>query len=137
MTDRRARIAPWVGPDLIRIKPARPGYAHHPDCEPRKSGMKIAFIVYNEHYNTRVMELLEASGIDYYTRWEQAVGKGHGTEPHLGRGSYASKNSVLMIAFQEETPLDALVQAITHANAGIGRPDDRIRLFQLPLERML
>lgn len=99
--------------------------------------MKIAFVVYNEHFNSQVMELLEAAGIDYYTRWEQAVGKGHGTEPHLGRGSYASTNSVLMIAFQEEAPLESLIQAITKANAGIGRPDDRIRLFQLPLERVV
>jgi hypothetical protein len=99
--------------------------------------MKIAFIVYNEHFTSRVMELLEAAGIDYYTRWEQAVGKGHGTEPHLGRGSYASRNSVLMIAFPEEAPLEALVQAIISANAGMNRPDDRIRLFQLPLERMV
>ena len=99
--------------------------------------MKIAFIVYNGLFTSRVMELLEAAGIDYYTRWEQALGKGHGTEPHLGRGSYASTNSVLMIAFQEDAPLEALVQAIGAANAGMGRPDDRIRLFQLPLERMV
>ena len=99
--------------------------------------MKIAFIVYNEHYNARVMELLSAAGIDYYTRWEQAVGKGHGTEPHLGHGSYASTNSVLMIAFPDEAPLEALVHEITRANAAINRPDDRIRLFQLPLERMV
>jgi hypothetical protein len=99
--------------------------------------MKIAFIVCNQHFNERVMELLAAAGIDYYTRWDEAVGKGRGTEPHLGRGSYASMNSVLMIAFQEVAPLEALVQAITKENAGITRPDDRIRLFQVPLERMV
>jgi hypothetical protein len=126
-----------AGPVLIRIKPAAAGYAHHQAGNTQRATMKIAFIVYNEHFNSRVMELLAAAGIDYYTRWEQAVGKGHGTEPHLGRGSYASTNSVLMIAFQEEAPLEALVQAIGAANASMGRPDDRIRLFQLPLERMV
>ncbi|MBI3057548.1 MAG: transcriptional regulator, partial [Betaproteobacteria bacterium] len=45
--------------------------------------MKIAFVVHNELFTARVMELLAASGIDYYTRWEQVLGKGHGTEPHL------------------------------------------------------
>ena len=99
--------------------------------------MKIAFIVHNEYFATRVMQLLHAVGIDYYTRWDQAIGKGHGTEPHLGRGSYASTNSVLMIAFQEEAPLEALIQAIVAANSEIRRPDDRIRLFQLPLDRMV
>lgn len=97
----------------------------------------MAFIVHTEHFTTRVMQLLDATGIDYYTRWDQVVGKGHGTEPHLGRGSYASTNCVLMIAFQDEAPLLALIQAITGANAEITRPADRIRLFQVPLERMV
>ena len=99
--------------------------------------MKIAFIVHNEHFAPRVMELLNAAGIDYFTRWDQAIGKGRGTEPHLGRGGYPSTNSVLMIAFQEEAPLAKLIQAITAANAETTRRDDRIRLFQVPLERMV
>jgi hypothetical protein len=99
--------------------------------------VKIAFIVHNEHFATRVMQLLHAVGIDYFTRWDQAIGKGHGTEPHLGRGGYPTTNSVLMVAFQEEAPLESLIQAISKANAEITRPDDRIRLFQLPLDRMV
>ena len=99
--------------------------------------MKIALVVHNEHFTPRVMQLLDAAGIDYYTRWDQATGKGHGTEPHLGRGGYPSTNSVLMVAFQEEAPLETLIQTITAANAEIKRPDDKIRLFQLPLERMV
>jgi len=99
--------------------------------------MKIAFVVHTEHYTARVMQLLDAAGIDYYTRWDQAMGKGHGTEPHLGRGSYSSTNSVMMIAFQDEAPLAALIREISAANAEIKRTADRIRLFQLPLERMV
>jgi hypothetical protein len=99
--------------------------------------MKFAFIVYTEHYTSQVMELLRACGIDYYTRWDNAKGKGRGTEPHLGAGGFPSTNSVLMIAFQEEAPLEKLIEVITGANAEIKRPSDRIRLFQLPLERMV
>lgn len=99
--------------------------------------MKFAFLVHNEHFTGRVMELLDTAGIDYYTRWDRATGKGRGTDPHLGRGSFASTNAVLMIAFQEEAPLAKLIEAITAANAGIKRPNDRIRLFQLPLERVV
>lgn len=99
--------------------------------------MKIAFVVHSEHYTARVMLLLNAAGIDYYTRWDQATGKGHGTEPHLGRGSYSSTNAVMMVAFQDEAPLEALVRAITAANEEITRAADRIRLFQVPLERMV
>ena len=99
--------------------------------------MKIVFIVHSEYYTKRVMDLLDEAGIDYYTRWDHAQGKGHGTEPHLGRGSFASTNSVMMIAFREEAPLEALVQAIVAANSEIKRAADRIRLFQLPLDRMV
>jgi hypothetical protein len=99
--------------------------------------MKIVFVVHTEYYKTQVMQLLDAAGIDYYTRWDQATGKGHGTEPHLGRGAFASTNSVMMIAFQDEAPLEALIKAITAANTEIKRSADRIRLFQLPLDRMV
>ena len=99
--------------------------------------MKIAFVVHNEYYTARVMQLLSDAGIDYYTRWEHIKGKGHDTEPHLGSGGFGSMNAVLMIAFREETPLATLIDGITAANAEIKRSDDRIRLFQMPLERMV
>ena len=99
--------------------------------------MKIAFVVHNEFFTSRVMQLLGAAGIDYYTRWEQVKGKGHGTQPHLGAGGFPGTNSMLMIAFQDEAPLEALIQGISAANAEIKRPDDKIRLFQVPLERMV
>ena len=99
--------------------------------------MKCVFIVHTEHNTARVMQIFDAVGIDYYTRWDNATGKGHGTEPHLGRGSFASTNSVMMVAFQDEAPLEALVRSITAANSEIKRAADRIRLFQLPLERMV
>jgi hypothetical protein len=99
--------------------------------------MKIAFVVHTEHHAAKVFELLQASGIDYFTRWDQAIGKGHGTEPHLGRGTYASTNSVMMIAFPDEAPLERLIGKIGEANSEIKRAADRIRLFQLPLERMI
>lgn len=99
--------------------------------------MKMTFIVHNEYQTERVTSLLKTAQIDYYTRWERATGKGHGTEPHLGVGSYASTNAVLMIAFEDEAPLNALIESIQAANAQITRAPDRIRLFQLPLDRIV
>jgi hypothetical protein len=99
--------------------------------------MKLAFVVYTQFFTDQVMGLLTATGIDYYTRWENVVGKGRGTEPHIGTGTYASTNAVLMIGFEKEEPLEKLIAAIVTANAGITRPDDRIRLFQLPLDRIV
>jgi hypothetical protein len=99
--------------------------------------MKMAFVVYYEHVNAQVMDMLKSLGIDYYTRWDGVKGKGHGTEPHLGVGSYVSMNSALMIAFEDEAPLAALTEAIVAANARVHRSDERIRLFQVPLERIV
>ena len=99
--------------------------------------MKFAFVVHNSYYSPRVTELLKEAGIDYYTRWDEVKGKGHGTEPHLGEGGFQSTNSVLMIAFEEEAPLEALIRNILAANTLIKRADDKIRLFQLPLERIV
>lgn len=99
--------------------------------------MKLAFIVHNEYQTERVMQLLQTLQIDYYTRWDHTTGKGHGTEPHLGSGSYGSTNAVMMIAFEDETPLNALIDGIKSANTQIGRAADRIRLFQVPLDRIV
>lgn len=46
-------------------------------------------------------------------------------------------NSVTMIAFEEDASLEALIRGINAANREIRRADDHIRLFQLPLERIV
>ncbi len=97
----------------------------------------MTFIVYYEHLDAQVMDMLRTLGIDYYTRWENLKGKGHGTEPHIGEGTYQRMNVALMIAFEDEAPLAALVNAIAAANEKARRTDERIRLFQLPLERIV
>ena len=99
--------------------------------------MKITFLIHNDVFTGRIMELLERHGIDYYTRWEHVKGKGHGTEAHLGTRSFPSMNSVTMIAFESEAVLEELIQEIRAANAQVQRADDHIRLFQVPLERIL
>jgi hypothetical protein len=99
--------------------------------------MKLAFIVHTEYFTEQIMELLDATGIDYFTRWDKAIGKGHGTEPHLGTGGHSSTNCVLMIGFENDEPLERLVAGIQQANTVIKRTDDKIRLFQVPLERLI
>lgn len=99
--------------------------------------MKMAFVVYNDYVNPQMMDMLKRLNIDYYTHWQHVLGKGRGTEPHIGMGTYASTNAVLMIAFEDEAPLAALIAAITAANKVARRADECIRLFQLPLERLV
>jgi hypothetical protein len=99
--------------------------------------MKIAFTICNDVYTPRLMTALGKLGIDYYTRWDHATGKGHGTEPHLGTRSFPGFNSVLMIGFNEDAVLERLIDEIQEVNKDILRADDKIRLFQVPLERIV
>jgi len=99
--------------------------------------MKLAFLVCNDLFVSRLMDLLHATGIDYYTRWDNVKGKGRGTDPHLGKGSFGSTNAVLMIAFEDDKPLEKLIADIARVNAETARKDDYVRLFQLPLERIV
>ena len=99
--------------------------------------MKIAFLICNEVFSPRLLSVLGEVGIDYYTRWDKVTGKGHGTEPHLGTRSFPGNNSVLMIAFREEDSLERLIEGIAATNKEIQRADDKIRLFQVPLERIV
>ena len=99
--------------------------------------MKLAFIVCNDLLAADLLKMLRACEIDYYTCWGNAKGKGHGTEPHLGTGSFGSRNMVLMIAFENPAALDALIEKITAFNSAVRRRDDCMRLFQVPLERIV
>jgi hypothetical protein len=97
----------------------------------------MALVVCNSYFMDRVMKILQDNGIDYFTSWDNAKGKGHGTEPHLGSGAYSSTNSVTMIAFEDDAPLEALIRSVKGANQEIRRAADHIRLFQVPLERIV
>ena len=99
--------------------------------------VKMTFVVCNSYFIDRVMTILKANGIDCFTSWDKATGKGHGTEPHLGAGAYGSTNTVTLIAFEDDAPLEALIQGIQRENQEIRRAADQIRLFQLPLERIV
>lgn len=99
--------------------------------------MKMAFVVCNSFFNDRLMQILKLNDIDYFTSWDNVKGKGHGTEPHLGVAQYPSTNSVTMIAFEDDAPLEALIRSIKVANQEIQRNSDHIRLFQMPLEQIV
>jgi hypothetical protein len=101
------------------------------------AAVKLALVVCNSYFNDRLMKILKDNGIDYFTSWDKATGKGHGTEPHLGAGAYGSTNTVTMIAFEDDAPLEALIRGILAENQAIKRAADHIRLFQLPLDRIV
>jgi hypothetical protein len=101
--------------------------------------MKMVFVVCPEIYTpaSPLMELLSRLGIDFFTRWDHVKGKGHGTMAHLASPSFPAENSVLMIALQDDGRLPELIEGIVRLNERAARPDEQVRLFQLPLERCI
>jgi hypothetical protein len=99
--------------------------------------MKLTFLVYHDILDDRVSKALDELNIDYYTRWEDVKGKGHKTDAHLGNRPFPGYNFVRMIAFVDETILSQLIDKIGILNKLVERDDDKIRLFQVPLERVV
>lgn len=99
--------------------------------------MKLTFIVYHDILDDRVSKVLNELNIDYFTQWEDVKGKGHQTDAHLGNRPFPGFNFVRMIAFTGEDVLEKLVEKINDLNKLVEREDDKIRLFQVPLERIV
>lgn len=99
--------------------------------------MKLAFLIYHDILDDRVTEALKELEIDFYTQWEDVKGKGHQTDGHLGNRPFPGYNFVRMIAFTDETVLSKLIEKIESLNKLVERDDDKIRLFQVPLERIV
>ncbi|MCE1189116.1 MAG: hypothetical protein LWX56_08230 [Ignavibacteria bacterium] len=99
--------------------------------------MKAVFIIYHDVLETRLTHILTQLQIDYFTKWEGVKGKGHNTDAHLGSRTFPGLNSVLLVAFEEEQSLNKLIAALEEVNKEALREDDHIRLFQIPLERVI
>lgn len=99
--------------------------------------MKIVFLIYREVMDDRITNALDEAGIDSYTEWENVKWKGHNTIPHLGTRTFPGLNIVRMIDFEDEGQLEKLISEIKELNDNIKLKDDHIRLFQIPLERII
>ena len=99
--------------------------------------MKLTFLVYHDILDDRITKALDELNIDYYTRWEDVKGKGHQTDAHLGNRPFPGYNNVRMIAFINESILSQLINKIENLNELVEKDDDKIRLFQVPLERIV
>jgi len=99
--------------------------------------MKIAFIVYRDIHDDRISEILEKANIDNFVQWENVKAKYHNSPPHLGTRVFPGYEFIRMITFQDDNELDNLIDTLQEFNKTILLPDDQVRLFQIPLERMI
>ncbi|HMU44252.1 MAG TPA: hypothetical protein PKA80_13215 [Ignavibacteriaceae bacterium] len=99
--------------------------------------MKLAFVIYHDILDDRVSKALSELNIDFYTEWENVKGKGHNTDAHLGNRPYPGYNNVRMIAFAVDSMIESLTSKIKELNEVIERDDDKIRMFLVPLEKIV
>ena len=99
--------------------------------------MKAVFIIYHDILDERLEAAMKQLGIDYYTKWEDVKCKGHETDAHLGTRTFPGHNHVRLLAIDREEVLTLLIEKITELNKEVIKPDDKIRLFQLPLEKIV
>ncbi len=100
--------------------------------------MKISFLVYHDILEDRVVKLLNELKIDTYSEWENVKGKlFHDAEPHLGTRSFPGHDIIRLIPFEGEEKLNNLISSIHDFNKEAQKKEDEIRLFLLPLERIV
>jgi len=63
--------------------------------------MKAVIIAYNEALSEEVMEVLEKNGVQAYTQWTKALGKGTASGPHLMTTVWPVANNVLLCVVEE------------------------------------
>ena len=95
--------------------------------------MKMIFIMYNIAINDEVMEIMEKSEIEDYTRWERVTGVGKTSGLHMGTHVWPAVNSVLAVAVENDKK-DKLIEQIKEARKKLGK--EGIKAFVLPLEEM-
>lgn len=99
--------------------------------------MKLIIVVYHDILEDRVEKIFDDVGVDFYTKWERVKGKGHNTDAHLGTRTFPGYNFVRMIAFDNLDQLPKLILSIKALNKETIRDDDKVRVFQLPLEMIV
>ncbi len=95
--------------------------------------MKLVVIAYNEALDEEVQELLQANGVDAFTKWTKVYGKGQASGPHLGTHVWPKANNVLAVLTGDETAPRLLhdVRALRTRLANEG-----IKAFVLPCEEV-
>jgi hypothetical protein len=99
--------------------------------------MKIAVMIYHDVFDDRVIEILEELKIDSYTKWEGVTGKFEGSEPLLGTRTFPGYESVRLLPFRDEEILNSLVIKLEEFNKASHKSADQIRLYSLPLEKIV
>jgi len=82
--------------------------------------MKMVLIAYNEAIDEELTEILDASGVQGYSKWTQVLGHGRSSGPHLATPVWPKANNVLMVGVDEEQARQ-LLDAVRNLRRSLGR----------------
>ena len=96
--------------------------------------MKLVLIAYNEAVDEEVMELLDETGAQGYTKWTQVLGKGRTSGPHLLSHVWPKGNNALFVVLADDVAAK-LLAAARKLRQAVGR--EGIKAFVLNVEDQL
>lgn len=94
--------------------------------------MRMLFAVYDAVYDQEVLEALDKCGEQGYTKWHRVLGRGERSEPRMDTAVWPGFNNAVVMAVQ-----DGQEAAIKDALAELGSGRGGLRLYALPVERLL
>jgi len=97
--------------------------------------MDMVTIVYNQAIDEEVMELLEATGIEQYTKWQRVLGRGEDSNPRLDTSVWPGANMVLGLVIKEKRKLQRLIKGLKKLDAEVGNKG--LFAFRWPVERVI
>lgn len=94
--------------------------------------MKMVLISYYVGIEEELMEALSSLGLEGYTKWERALGRGKTSGPHLGTHIWPKTNAILTVAL-EDVQACLLMEKVRELKAApLGK--EGIKAFLWPLE---
>lgn len=94
---------------------------------------KMVMLVYNEALDDEIMEILNKSATNNYTKITGVFGKGNTSGTHLGNDIWPGRNNILYVA-SEEKQAEQLLSEVRQLRKNLGK--EGIKVFILPLEEM-
>jgi len=95
--------------------------------------MKLVLIAYNEALDEELAEVLHANGVESFTKWAKAYGKGQASGPHLGTHVWPKANNVLAAVTDDETARKVL-DGVRELRKRLSK--EGVKAFLLPCEDM-
>lgn len=96
--------------------------------------MKAVMVVYNNAIDPEVGEMMNASGIEHYTKFTSAFGKGPGSGPRLGDAVWPGGNNAVLVVTSPEAA-QTLIRQVEVLQKDI--PAEGLRAFWWEVEGMV